>query len=69
MRDDVGAMGGAGVELCHRKDDATTAQGLAMKGWHSAVFLLSVFVNGSPREMGIGQMSPIQGTQALLQSL
>lgn len=62
-------MGGAGVELCHRKEDVTSARGLAVKGWHSAVFLLSVFVNGSPRGMGIGQMSTIQGTQALLQSL
>lgn len=69
MREDVVAINGAGAELCHGKKDITSAQGLATKGWHPAVFLLLVSVNGSPREMGIGQISTVQGTQALLHLL
>lgn len=53
MREDVGAMGGAGAELHHRKEGVTHAWDPAVKGGHSAVFLLLIFVNGSPREMGI----------------
>lgn len=46
-------MGGAGAELHHRKEGVTHAWDPAVKGGHSAVFLLLIFVNGSPREMGI----------------
>lgn len=36
-----------------RKECVTSARGLATKGWHSAVLLLSIFVNGSPGEISI----------------